>query len=235
MSAQAIIEELRGLGLDSYKSVILKHGVCEPVFGVKIEEMKKIVKRVKTDYTLALDLYDTGIYDAQYLAGLLADDARMTKDDLRKWIQSANCGAIGECTVAWVAAESSHGWELALEWIEDSNEAIAAAGWSTLGSLVGVKPDSELDQPVLERLIERVETGIHQEPNRVRYAMNGFIIAVGSYVSALKVRALQAGEKIGTVTVDMGETACKVPFAPEYIRKVEQRGAIGKKRKSARC
>jgi hypothetical protein len=33
----------------------------------------------------------------------------------------------------------------------------------------------------------------------------------------------------------MGDTACKVPFAPDYIRKVNQRGAIGKKRKTAKC
>jgi len=35
--------------------------------------------------------------------------------------------------------------------------------------------------------------------------------------------------------VDVGGTACKVPHAPEYIRKVQARGAIGKKRKTAKC
>ena len=45
----------------------------------------------------------------------------------------------------------------------------------------------------------------------------------------------QTAEKIGTVSVDMGETACQVPFAPDYIRKIEKRGTIGKKRKSAKC
>jgi hypothetical protein len=39
----------------------------------------------------------------------------------------------------------------------------------------------------------------------------------------------------GLVEVDMGNTACKVPFAPDYIQKVKDRGTIGKKRKSARC
>jgi hypothetical protein len=29
------------------------------------------------------------------------------------------------------------------------------------------------------------------------------------------------------VTVDMGNTACKVPFAPEYIDKVAARRSIG--------
>ena len=41
-------------------------------------------------------------------------------------------------------------------------------------------------------------------------------------------------EDIATV-IDMGKTACKVPFAPEYIDKVKKRGSIGKKRKSDRC
>ena len=65
--------------------------------------------------------------------------------------------------------------------------------------------------------------------------MNGFVIALGSYVSELSDDALRAGEEIGKVKVDMGDTACKVPFAPDYIRKMIDRGAVGKKRKTARC
>ena len=65
--------------------------------------------------------------------------------------------------------------------------------------------------------------------------LNGFVIAVGSFVQALSDAATAVGKEIGTVTVDMGDTACKVPFAPDYIRKVKDRGAIGKKRKSAKC
>lgn len=79
MTAKEVVEQLKALGSDAYKKTLQKHGVQEPVFGVKIEELKKIQKRIKKDYRLALDLYDTGIYDAMYLAGLIADDAKMTK------------------------------------------------------------------------------------------------------------------------------------------------------------
>ena len=65
--------------------------------------------------------------------------------------------------------------------------------------------------------------------------MNGFVIAVGAYVKPLTKLAIQIGEKIGPVTVDKGNTACKVPFAPDYIRKIEKRGSIGKKRATAKC
>jgi 3-methyladenine DNA glycosylase AlkD len=235
MTAKQILEELKPLGKDSIKKVLSNHGIREPFFGVKIGDLKPIEKRIKKDYQLALDLYDTGNYDAMYLAGLIADDAKMTKKDLRHWMAKAYCGALAGSTVPSVAAGSPHGHEIALEWIESKEELVATAGWNTLASLVSVKPDAELDMAELKQLLQRVQKTIHQQPNKVRYAMNSFVIAVGSYVKALTELAIQVGEKIGAVSVDMGNTACEVPSAPDYIRKVKQRGTIGKKRKSAKC
>jgi 3-methyladenine DNA glycosylase AlkD len=235
MTAADIVAELKPLGKESYKKVLLKHGIREPVLGVSIEQLKKIQTRVKKDYQLALDLYDTGIYDAMYLAGLIADDAKMTKKDLQRWVENATCEALCGYTVPWVAAEGRFGWELAQKWIDAKKPSIAAAGWATLVSLVAVKDDAELDLPELKRLLARAEKSIQSAPSGVRYAMNMFVIAVGTYVKPLGDLALKTAEKIGRVTVDVGEAACKVPFAPDYIRKVRQRGAIGKKRKTAKC
>jgi 3-methyladenine DNA glycosylase AlkD len=235
MTAQDIVEELKPLGKETYKKTMLNHGAREPIFGVMIEDMKKIQKRIKKNYQLALDLYDTGISDAMYLAGLIADDAKMTKKDLQHWVEKAYFPLLSEYTVAWVAAESPHGWELAREWIDSKKENICAAGWSTLSSLVGIKEDADLNLTELKKLLQRVQQTIHQQPNRARYVMNGFVIAVGSFVSPLTDLAIKTAEKIGPVSVDMDGTACKVPSARAYIEKVKQRGAIGKKRKTAKC
>jgi 3-methyladenine DNA glycosylase AlkD len=235
MTAAEIVQELKPLGSESIKKVLLKHGIQEPLLGVKVEELKKIQKRIKKDYQLALDLYDTGIYDAMYLAGLIADDLKMTKKDLQHWVDKATCNALCGSTVAWVAAESLHGWDLALEWIESKKEIVAVTGWTTLSSLVGIKDDTELDLAELKRLLLRVQKTLPKEQNRVRYAMNGFVIAVGTYVRPLSDIALQTARKIGEVSVDVGDTSCKVPYAPDYIEKVKKRDAIGKKRKTAKC
>src|SRR5438046_1553631 len=100
MTAAEIVAELKPLGKESYKKVLLNHGIVEPVFGVSIEQLKKIQKRIKKDYQLALDLYDTGIYDAKYLAGLIADDARMTKKNLQTWVDNATSDSLCNYTVA---------------------------------------------------------------------------------------------------------------------------------------
>lgn len=235
MTAIEIVEELKALGNASYKATMLRHGAQEPIFGAKIQDMKKIQKRVKKDYQLALDLYDTGVSDAMYLAGLIADDKKMTKKDLQRWLNKAPWHMISEYTVPWVASESNFGRELALEWIESKKEYVACAGWATLSSLVSIKDDKDLDLAELKKLLERVQKTIHQQPDRVRYVMNCFVIAVGSYVKPLTDLAKKTAEKIGKVSVDMGDTACKVPYAPDYIAMVEQRGTVGKKRKSAKC
>src|SRR5512134_2162560 len=132
MTAKNIIAELKKLGNAQTKKTWMTHGAQEPCLGVKVEDMKKIQKRVKMDHQLALDLYDTGISDAMYLAGLIADDARMTKKDLNRWLDQAYWSMLSEHTVPWVASGSPHGWELALEWIESKKERNAAAGWATL-------------------------------------------------------------------------------------------------------
>ncbi len=235
MTAKEILDELKPLGRDSYKKVMFNHGIKEPYFGVAISELKKIQKRIKKDYQLALDLYDTGIYDAMYLAGLIADDARMTKKNLQRWAEKAYVGALTGSTVPWVAAGSPHGWELALEWIGSPRALTAAAGWGTLSAMVSIKDDAELDLAAFKKLLQRVQKAIHQAPDVVRYQMNGFVIAVGSYVASLTDTAIQTGEQIGPLMCDLGNNSCQTPFAPDYIRKVKKRGTIGKKRKSAKC
>jgi hypothetical protein len=235
MTAAEILKELKPLGSESYKRVISNHGVREPFFGVKISDLQKIRRRIKTDYQVALDLYETGNYDAMYLAGLIADDARMTRKDLNRWISQARHRPLASSTIAWVAAGSRYGWHLALEWIDSRKPLTAEAGWATLRSIVSIKEDSDLDLPKLKQLLERVRKSIHRAPNDVRSQMNSFVIAVGSYVKPLTDTAILTAEKIGPVSIDMGDTSCRVPFAPDYIKKVQKRGAIGKKRKSAKC
>ncbi|MFN8138797.1 MAG: DNA alkylation repair protein [Fimbriimonadales bacterium] len=235
MTAKQIVAELKPLGSEGYRKILRNHGVPEPMFGVKVEELKKYEKAIKKDYQLALDLFDTGIYDAMYLAGLIADETRMTKKDLRAWQKKAGASPIAEFAVAWVAADSTHGWDLATEWIASKDEDAVVTGWGTLSSLVAVRDDSDLDIPALRKLLKEVQKTIHNQPNRVRYKMNNFVIALGSYVRGFTDEAIRAGEQIGPVTVDMGNTSCKVPFSPDQIGKVVAKDRVGKKRKTARC
>jgi hypothetical protein len=235
MTVDEVMAELQSHGSESIKKILLKHGIKEPFFGVKVEHLKTIQKKVKKDYSLAKGLYATGNADAMYLAGLITDDSKMTKADLQTWAEQAASTNINEYTVPWVATESNYGFELGMEWIDSPEEHIAAAGWSTLANLATLKADSDLDIPAYRELLQRVVKDIHSAPNRVRARMNIFVITVGSYAAPLTEDAKAAANKIGPVYVNTEGTACKVPDAIEYINKAIVRGTLGKKKKTVKC
>lgn len=235
MTKEEVLHALELLGSAATKKIYMRHGAREPFFGVKVGDLKKWQKKIGQDQALALALYNTGNSDAMYLAGLIADPLQMREKDLDHWVKKAYWYMLSEYTVAWVAAESKVGYKVAMRWIHAKEERIAAAGWATLANIVAIQPDEALDIDALRKLLSQVSKGIHQAQNRVRYAMNSFVIAVGCYVAGLTQESLLAAEQIGTVKVDMGETSCQVPLASTYIVKVQKQGRIGKKKKQARC
>ncbi len=235
MTVKEVMAELKKLGSEQTRKIYANHGAKGDMFGVKVADLKVIAKKIKGDQALALALYDTGNLDAMYLAGLVADGAKMSKAELNAWVKSATFIWGSEYTVPWVASESPFGRELALSWMDSPKESIASSGWNTYGSIMGTKDDAELDLKEIEGLMDRTVKEIPQAPNRVRYCMNGFVIAVGAFVKPLHAKAKAAAKKIGTVEVDMGGTACEVPNALEKIAKVASTRGVGKKRKSAKC
>ena len=236
MNTKDVLKEIENAGNDSIKKTLIKHGAREPLYGVKIEDLKKIQKRVKDNHQqIALQLFETGIGDAMYLAGLMADGAKINKQQLQQWAKKADWQMVSEYTVPWVACENEAALELALEWIDSPKENIASTGWCTLSSMAATWPDEKLDLLIFEKLLERVEKQIEKSANRVCYCMNAFVIATGSFVKPLNKKAIDTGKKIGDVEVDMRGTFCKVPYAPDYIKKVVDKGNLGKKKKTAKC
>lgn len=235
MTATEVLDELKRLGNEATKKTLMRHGAREPFFGVRVGDLKALVKKIKTDHALALELYDTGNSDAMYLAGLVADPMAFTKPQLKKWAKGAYWYMLSGFTVPWCASESKFGRELALEWIDSDSEQITNAGWCTYASLLAVKPDGELNLKEVEGLMARAKREIGGAPNRVRYAMNNFVICAGCYVEPLLAKAKAVAKVLGEVEVDMGDTACKVPVALEYIEKLERAGRVGTKRKRAAC
>ena len=230
-----VMKQLKSKGNPQRKELFQRHGAGSKLYGVSVADMKKIARTIKGEQEVACGLYDTGNYDAMYLAGMVADGKQMTKSQLQAWARAADWQMISEYTVPWVASESKHGRDLALKWMSAKKEHVAAAGWSTYAGIVTTTPDDELDLKQVKALLKRVATEIDSAPGRVRYTMNGFVIAVGGYVKSLAKEAKATAKKLGKVEVDMQGTSCKVPLATEYIAKMEASGRAGKKRKSIRC
>jgi 3-methyladenine DNA glycosylase AlkD len=236
-TAASILAELKTKGTEKARTIYAKHGMdVERCFGVSVADLKLIMKTIKGQQALAMELYATGKMEAMYLAGMVASGAKMSEEHLQAWADgAAGMQMISEYTVPWVAVEHPRGRELALQWMASKKDYVAASGWCTYSGLVTTIPDEKLDGPEIEGLLGKIVKSIHKAQNRERHTMNNFVIAVGSYVAPLSKQAKAAARQIGVVTVDMGDTACQVPLATAGIEKAEASGKAGKKRKTIRC
>ncbi len=236
-SVTFIMAELKKKGSERTRKTYARHGMpADRTFGVSIADLKVIAKTIKGQQALACELYETGNVDAMYLAGMVADGSQMTKKQLNGWAEgAAGLTMISEYTVPWVAVENPDARDLAIQWIKSKKEHVASSGWCTYAGLVATKADEALDLAEIEDLLKTVVKEIGSAQNRVRYTMNGFVIAVGTYVRPLLKQAKASARQMGAVSVDMGDTACNVPLATAHIEKIEAAGRVGQKRKTIRC
>ena len=235
-TANSILTELKAKGTEKTRKTYVRHGMPpDHVFGVSVADLKVIAKTIKGRQDLACELYDTAMMEAMYLAGMVADGSLMTRKQLNAWAAGATISMISGYTVPWVAIENPAARELAMLWIASKKEHVAEAGWSTYSGLVATVPDDALDLAEIKGLLRTVVAEVHGAQNRVRSAMNSFVIAVGGYVKPLLKEVKAAALAIGDVSVDVGDTACKVPVAAAYIAKMEAAEKIGQKRKTIRC
>lgn len=96
-----IMAELESMGSEQTRKTFSRHGApLANMYGVKVGDLKKVVKKIKGNQALALELYATGNADAMYLAGSVADGLQMTKPQLERWAKQATWYMLSEYTVA---------------------------------------------------------------------------------------------------------------------------------------
>ena len=85
MTLREVMSDLESRGNPETKQTYLKQGAHEPLFGVQIADLKSIAGKTGKDHALALELFETGNVDAMYLAGLIANEKKVTVEELNAW------------------------------------------------------------------------------------------------------------------------------------------------------
>lgn len=216
MQVQLTMVELEKLGTAQNRKVYARHGVTGPAFGVSHANLGVLRKRIGIDHALALALWETGNHDAQVLACMVADPALVTSMEADTWVKAPDNYVVIDA-VSGLVARSKHARSKADRWSKSKAEWVATAGWNIWTHLA--MEDDAVAAADLQTLLSRIESEIGRAKNRVRYAMNNALIAVGSRGGALQKAAIAAAQRIGQVEVDHGETGCKTPDAASYIPK----------------
>lgn len=217
MNLNEAMSALKSAAKESAKRTYLKHGAKEPLFGVLTGDLTSLQKRIKTDHGLAVQLVATGNADARLLGFLIADPRQLDVKTAQAWVSQASW-PMDTYYLGQLLVKSGIWMDCMIAWMAVADEWVQSAGYSLLAQRLKDDADSIPDDLAKKTLVA-IEKGIHKAANRARYNMNTALIAIGTYKPGLRDAALAAADRIGPVEVDHGDTSCKTPSAPEYIRK----------------
>ncbi len=103
--------------------------------GVTLKDLNAILKYIKKSDNLALELYDTGIHEAQILCAKMFNPKNVTEVLMEKWVKNFDNWATCDCFCMCIFAKSSFNSKKIIEWSTRNSEFEKRAAFATLAAL----------------------------------------------------------------------------------------------------
>ncbi|WNI20455.1 DNA alkylation repair protein [Streptomyces sp. ITFR-16] len=187
--------------------------------GVNLGRLRALAKRLRTQQELAVQLWDTGDTAARLLALLVCRPKAFGRAELDAMVRDARSPKVHDWLVNYVVKKSPHAEELRLAWTADPDPVVASAGWALTTERVAKKPDG-LD---LAGLLDTIETGMKDAPDRLQWAMNHCLAQIGIEHAEHRARAVAIGERLEVLKDYPTSAGCTSPFAPVWIAEMVRR------------
>ncbi len=219
MNAKEVLKQLEALGDEKRRKHNTKWGAHDNQFGVKLGDIRKLAKKIKTNHELALALWETGNIDARLLAILLIESESLSADEMDQLVRSVTFTHVADWLYSYVVKHHPDKETLRQKWMKDADIMAARAGWSATAGRVVKDPDG-LD---LAALLDRIESEMADAAPEAQWTMNMCLVEIGINHAKHRKRALAIGEKLGIYRDYPVTKGCTSPFAPIWINEMVSR------------
>ncbi len=190
-----LLGELRSLGSEKDRAGMARFGInVANAFGVSVNELRKVAKRLGTDHSLALALWATGNHEARLLACFVDDPAVVGEEQLEAWVRDFDSWDICDQATTSLFDQTKHAWAKASEWAPHPEEWVRRAGFALMAGLA-VHDKAAGDRAFL-KLLPLIERGAFDERNFVKKAVNWALRNIGKRNRALNGTAMACAERI---------------------------------------
>ncbi len=214
-----ILSQLEMLGDEKIFARNKRHGAGDNQFGVKLGELRKMAKKIKTDHTLSLKLWETENMEARLLAILIMSPQDLSAKELNHLVKSLKVPQVADWFNSYVLKEHPHKESLREKFMDSGNVWAARSGWSLTAGKVARDPQ-EIDP---SSLLDRIEAEMPSAKPEVQWTMNRTLVEIGIHFSEHRERAISIGEKLGIFRDYPVSKGCTSPFAPIWINEMVSR------------
>jgi len=219
MNIQEVLSILQSLGDEKVRKLHLKNGARENLYGVKMGDIRNLAKKIKTNHTLALQLWETENIDARMLAILILDSKKLSAEQIELMVSSEKFAWAADWFYNYVIKEYPDKEQFREKWINATDTMLARAGWSLTSGRIVRNPEGL----AIDKLLNRIESELPGAAPEVQWTMNTTLAQIGINHPQHRERALSIGEKLGIYRDYPVSKGCTSPFAPIWINAMVNR------------
>ncbi|MGB1288792.1 MAG: DNA alkylation repair protein [Aggregatilineales bacterium] len=213
------LTQLKALGDERIRTLKVREGADDNQYGVKLGDIRKVAKEIKTNHELAMELWETGNIDARLLAILILKPKLLTVEKMDNMVHSVNTVQVADWLNAYVVKKHPDNEMLRLKWMKDDDPMAARAGWHLTAERIAKSPE-DLDLP---GLLDRIESEMAQAAPDTQWTMNNTLAAIGIHFADHRDNAIAIGETLGIYRDYPVSRGCTSPFAPVWIKEIVSR------------
>ena len=162
--------------------------------GIYHKDLKLLAKETGPDNKLALELYDTGIYEAKILFSKIYDPECISEKQMDKWVTDFENWEVCDSFCMGFFAKSSHALSKANEWSEADSEFVKRAGFVIMAAYGFANKKSGND--VFEAFFKPIEREAGDDRLYVKKAVNWALRNIGKRNVDLQVKAMEVANRI---------------------------------------
>ena len=196
MTLNKTIERLHKLS--NPKKVIFKEKkfgiISNNSLGIYHKDLKLLAKEIGQDNQIALELFDTDIYEARILCSKIYNPSDITEELMEKWVATFENWEICDSFCMGFFAQSKYALEKTEEWSKCDEEFIKRASFTIMASYGFA--DKKASNDVFERFLEIVEREVDDDRIYVKKAVNWALRNIGKRNIDLNKKAIITANKI---------------------------------------
>ena len=189
--------------------------------GISVPDMRKIAKQNGKDHAVAMELWDTGIPEAQIVAALIAEPEKLTEGQMEHWVKDFNSWDVCDQVCMNLFDKTPLAWKKIYDWSEREEEFVKRAAFSLIACMawhIKTLPDEKLIE--LFPLIKREAT---DERNFVKKAVNWALRHIGKKNKTLNKAAISLAKEIKQIDSKSARWIASDAIRELESEKVQQR------------
>jgi 3-methyladenine DNA glycosylase AlkD len=209
MDFDTAVAELEAARSEQIATIYSRRNPGAETWGVRFGDMEKLVKKIKKDSELALQLWAIGVVEPRIVACRIMRPEDLTEAEIDAWVKQVEWPSLAD-EFANLVYRTPFRDRKREEWTKSDDEFVRRAGFTLLYN-TAADPKSGISDDELRGYLDQIEREIHDSPNWAREMMNMVPIAIGLRNETLKEDAVRTAMAYGKVDVFHGDkTNCKV-------------------------